>query len=373
MSSIASAIPGEGRSPPRTRLSTTAMKNRTLTQTASRRDFLRSTGLAAGGVLLGGSALSGSAAAGGSAPGSVPGQANVLEIVALHDHDTDEMAFELSTTEFPAGWTTLEFDNQTSHTHHTYLSKIPPGAIAGAEAAGMELYDYYVEQIVEPFQGFMDYLLGKTPRHAPVLPEWFDEILPSGGNGLTTPQEVSATTIDLDPGKYFLECYIKNAENEFHGYLGMAAILTVTEAESDASEPGSTFDIAVSTAGFDTPESVRPGQHTVGITFEDQDVYGNLVGHDAHLIRFDDDTTVDDVNGWMNWMSADGFVSDGSEPGTFVGGAETIFAPGLLDSNGTVTAYAHVNLRPGDYAWVAEVPEPMSKGLLVEFTVPDQD
>ena len=115
---------------------------------------------------------------------------------------------------------------------------------------------------------------------------------------------------------------------------------------------------------------MRPGRHAVAVTFEDQSVYDNLVGHDTHLIRLDDATTAEDVNDWMNWMDAGGLASDGTEPGTFLGGVETILTPDLLAGTASETAYAHVTLKPGDYAWVAEVPDPRSKGLLTEFSVP---
>jgi hypothetical protein len=216
----------------------------------------------------------------------------------------------------------------------------------------------------------MDLLLGKDPRHPIVFPEWFADVLPSGGPGLTSGGGTAATTVNLDPGEYIVECYVKNGEGEFHSYLGMIDHLTVTEERSEAPEPEPTIELSVSTDGFDVGTNVRPGRHTVAVTFEDQTVYDNLIGHDAHLIRFDDTTAADDVNDWMNWMDPDGLASDGTEPGTFLGGVDTIITPALLAGTASETAYAHVTLKPGDYAWVAEVPDPASKGLLTEFSVP---
>ncbi len=67
-------------------------------------------------------------------------------------------------------------------------------------------------------------------------------------------------------------------------------------------------------------------------------------------------------------MTADGLVSDGTEPGPFLGGAETVLTPDLLDGE-PVTQYVHVDLHPGEYAWVAEVPDPVDKGLTAAFSV----
>jgi hypothetical protein len=103
----------------------------------------------------------------------------------------------------------------------------------------------------------------------------------------------------------------------------------------------------------------------VAVEVENQQQYGNLVGHDLHLVRLEDGTDVDEVNDWMNWADPDQFVSDGDEPTTFLGGVSDIWTADLPR-----TGYLHVLLKPGDYAWVAEVPDPASKDLLVEFSVP---
>ena len=116
-----------------------------------------------------------------------------------------------------------------------------------------------------------------------------------------------------------------------------------------------------------------PAGTSWGVRFEDQAVYEHLLGHDVHLIRMDDETSADDVNGWMNWMKPGGLVSDGTEPGTFLGGVEQVLTPDLLEGNGSETAYFHVNLKPGEYAWVSEVPDPNANGLLREFSVPSPD
>jgi hypothetical protein len=349
-------------------------------KSANRRTVLKTIPAA----LVGGSIVTGTAGAtregvrGGANDG-----ANEVEIVAEHDHEADEHAFEFSSTEISSGWTTITLDNRTDHTHFAYLAKVPQDAIAGAEEDGEDLLDYYVEHVTRPFQWFMDDI---DPEREPdpddlsdkysnldeevVFPGWFEAVLPSGGPGLTSGETTSTTTVNLDPGEYIVECYVKTEDGEFHSYLGMIDLLTVTDDQSDAAEPEGTLDLSLSTAGIDFEEEVRSGEHTVAVQVEDQQVYDHLLGHDVHLIRFDDETTTADVNGWTNWMDPTQLVSDGTEPGTFVGGTQTILTPELLEGGTTETAYVHVDLDPGAYAWVSEVPDPAGNGMLETFTVP---
>lgn len=324
-----------------------------------------------GGSVVGSAAVPGSASA---APGRARGRRNELEIVASHDHETNQHLFELSTDEIASGWTTLELENRTEHTHFVYSSKIPQPAIDDAEAEEMDLLEFWIETVTKPFQYFLDatFVPGKNPDGADntdiydtLFPPWFGDIEWYGGPGLTAGHRSSKATIRLDPGEYILECYVKDHVNDFHSYHGMIDLLSVTDDESDASEPRSTFDLRLSTDGIEVDTDVRPGQHVVGVLIEDQQVYANLVLHDAHLIRFDGSTDAAAVNGWMNWTDPTQLISDGTEPQTFVGGLMDIGPAGLPR-----TGYVHVNLKPGDYAWVAEVPSPDDKGFLTEFSVP---
>jgi len=304
------------------------------------------------------------------------GRSNVVEIVAEHGHEEGDHEFTLSTDELPAGWVTFEFDNTTGGTHFAYLAKLPQAAIDEAQAAEVSLLDHYVERVTRPFQWLMDDIdPDKEPdpddrfSEETLFPEWFGKVLPSGGPGFTSGSRTSTTTVQLDPGEYIVECYVKNGDGEFHSYRGMVEQFTVTDDRLNA-RPGAAQSVSVSTDGIQAPDSMRPGQQTVAVEIQDQQLYDHDLGHDVHLIRLDEDTTTDDVNGWMNWMGPDQLVSDGSEPGTFVGGVQAILTPALLEGEGSETAYLHLDLTPGKYAWVSEVPAPADTGHLVEFSVP---
>ena len=361
-------------------------------QTASRRQVLKTTALGAGTVLFGSPTGIGKAAARtteqdadnhANSKGVAGGRANEIEIGAKHDDETGEHQFEFSTTEVASGWTTVTFDNQTDHTHFAYLARLPRDAIAAADAEGADLLDFYVEHVTRPFQWFMDTI---DPEREPdpddlsdkytnldeevIFPDWYGNVLPSGGAGFTSGDTTSTTTVELEPGEYIVECYVKTDDGEFHSYVGMIDLLTVTDDQSDASEPEATLALSLSTAGIDAEETVQPGQHTVAVRIEEQQIYEHLLGHDVHLIRFDGPADVADVNDWMNWMNPDGLVSDGTEPSTFLGGVQTIVTPELLKGGDAETAYVHVVLNPGAYAWVSEVPDSAEKGLLKPFVVP---
>lgn len=308
-----------------------------------------------------------------------------IRVVSGHDHEADEHSFDVSTTEVGAGWTTIQFENPTEHTHFAYLAKLPQAAIDDAESAGADPLDFYVEHVTRPFQWSMDTNIpGKEPdpddlsdRYTDldagqVFPPWFGMVLPSGGVGFTSPETTSTTTVDLAPGQYIVECYVKTESGDFHSYHGMIELLTVTEG-STGSAPEPSVEISVSSDGIDAPATVGFGDHTVAVTFEDQQVYSHLLGHDVHLVRLASGTTTAAVNGWTNWLEPDGLVTDGNEPMGFMGGVEQILTPDLLAGTTTETGYVHVSLPPGRYAWVAEVPDPADKGLLQPFVVASPD
>lgn len=329
-----------------------------------------------------GAGIAGSVALGGTATAS--DHDNTVRVRGHHDHDADVHAFEMSRTQISSGWMTLEFDNRAHHPHFLYLGRVPQAAKDGAAEEGVALLDYYYEHITRPFQWFMDTLVpGKTPddndlsdkytTDEAIFPPWFQSVLPSGGTGLTSGGRTSRTMLNLAPGDYIMECYVKDSDEVFHSYNGMLELLTVTDEGSEMSEPEPTIELTLSSDGITMPDGrrrVAPGSHTVGVTVEDQQVYSHLLGHDLHLIDFNWRTGIRHVNRWMNWMAPGQLVGDGSEPGTFLGGVQTILTPALLEGSGSETAYFHVDLEPGFHAWLSEVPNPDDNGMLEWFYVP---
>lgn len=317
-----------------------------------------------------------------AARGIPPGQASVVGVTATHDHAANEHLFKLNRDVIPSGWTTFQFTNASASDHFFLLYKAPQDAIDAADAAGVSLLDHWHATVTAPFQeewnpfvaGDIDYGTFVDNLFAAILAgaPWFPEATTMGGPGLTAAGLSSETTVNLSPGEYIVECYVKDANEVFHSYIGMLEHLTVTEEESAAPEPRATLDVTVAqpdAGGISVEGHVRPGMHTVAIHFGDQPEFGyeHLLGHNVQLVRLndaDDDALLSDVADWVDWTQPSGLASRAPSGAEFLGGS--------MEMLGGSTAYYTVNLRPGDYAWIAEVPDPAAKGMLKTFSLPSQ-
>ncbi|MCX2743859.1 hypothetical protein OO013_08280 [Mangrovivirga sp. M17] len=304
-------------------------------------------------------------------------QKNSLEMTVFHDEGTGEHAYNFSTQEVDAGWVTMKLVNPTHSDHFALFYHVPQEAIEAAEAADLSIKDYWHQVITTPFQdefnpyiqGNIDYgtfvnnLVGELLGVAP----WFFNpgAAVVGGPGITAGGHVSQTSVYLEPGTYIAECYIKDDDQLFHSYTGMLETLVVSSSYADVKEPKPSIDVTVSSIdGIQHPETIRPGKHTVAIHYLDQTTYSNLVGHNVQLVRFDngyDTSLLNELGLYMNWSTVEGLTVHSPEGTTFMGGSMEMLSG---------TAYYYVNLKPGTYAWIAEVPDSASKGMLKVFTVP---
>jgi hypothetical protein len=259
-----------------------------------------------------------------------------------------------------SGWTTFQLKNESDMIHFAILERMPEGRgivdqqeiVAPVFQEGMNLLNEgEVDAAMEAF--------GK-------LPAWFGDILFMGGPGLISPGRTAEATLYLEPGMYVLECYVKT-NGVFHSYnpspdaYGMVHEIKVTADSSGASAPAPTLDLTISSErGIEVEGDVGPGEHTIAVHFEDQVVYEHFLGHDVHLVRLQDDTDLEVLATWMDWTQPTGLETPA--PAEFLGGTH--------DMPAGETAYFTVDLEPGNYAWIAEVPDPAAKGMLVRFTVP---
>ena len=262
-------------------------------------------------------------------------------------------------SEIPSGWTTIRLRNESPMTHFALVERIPPGQSLETQQA----------EIAPVFQEGMDLLAAGDGDAALAkfgeLPAWFGEIAFLGGPGLTAPGSSSEVTVQLEPGTYLLECYVKTA-GVFHSYnpdpavYGMVLELTVTGDTSGRAEPTSTLSVEISSAdGIVTSGTPTAGEHVVAVAFVDQAPHENFVGHDVHLARIEDGVDLEALEQWMDWTQPDGLQTPA--PVRFVGG--------LNEMPAGSTGYVHVTLEPGTYAWIAEVPGAGEKGMLRTFTV----
>jgi hypothetical protein len=265
--------------------------------------------------------------------------------------------------EVRSGWINFRLRNESSMVHFAVIERLPDGY-------GLKEQQ---EQVAPVFQRGMDLMLAGDASGAQAafgeLPPWFGDIVFIGGPGLTGAGQTSAVTQKLPPGKYLLECYVKTG-GVFHSYNpapdrnGMVREFTVVAEPSPVREPTATIELAISKAGGIEMRG-RPvaGKQTIRVQFDGQDLHENFVGHDVHLVRLDahgdSDHRQDELEYWMDWRQAGGLETPA--PATFIGGVNEMPAGS--------TAYLHVSLESGDYAWVSEVPGAIGKGMLKTFSI----
>jgi hypothetical protein len=270
---------------------------------------------------------------------------NVVDVVAR--------GFSLEALDtLPSGWTTFRFRNESPLAHFVAVELLPDG----------KLLEDIDRDVIPVFQDAMDLINeGRTSEgfaQFERFPAWYFDVVFMGGPGFLGPEMTGETTVFMAPGTYMLECYVKTA-GRFHSVDGMAIQVTVTEEPSNAPEPSASMILTLANDGFTVEGEPTVGKNTVRVDFAEQMLHEHSLGHDVHLVRVTSETDLDAVAVWMNWMNPAGLESPA--PAEFLGGTHEMPA-------GEV-AYFTVDLVPGDYAWIAEVPDPQGKGMLMTFTV----
>jgi len=274
---------------------------------------------------------------------------NVIHIV------TNNMDFQMQDS-LQAGWNTFKYDNKSNETHFFLIDKYPEGKtiehmkkeVGPVFEKGMDLINEGRQQ--EGFDAFNE------------LPKWFYEVVFVGGSGLLSPNQSCLTTLKLDPGNYIIECYVKMPNGKFHSNMGMVKQIVVTSEFSQHTAPDETVSIKLSSLnGIIIKDSINSGKQVFMIEFEDQKVYGNFVGHDINLVMISDHADMAQLENWMNWADPEGLITPAPEGFTFLGGVNDLPA----QSKG----YFEVDLSPGNYALISEVPSANEKNLLKTFTI----
>jgi len=267
---------------------------------------------------------------------------------------TQAMDFQTLDT-ISSGWNTFKWSNNSLEVHLFLLDKYPTGK-----------YVSDATKLAADFQKGMDLINVGKPDEANVefgkLPEWFGEIVFSGGSGLLSPEETSITTLYLEPGYYVMECYVKMANGVFHTVMGMAKGIVVTDGNSGNSALQASVNIVVSSEnGITYDNIVKSGEQVISVTFKDQIVHENFLGHDINLVKLDENANLEELESWMNWATPTGLRSPSPKGITFLGGVN--------DSPAGSVGYFKVTLTPGNYAFISEVPNASNKKMLKTFTV----
>lgn len=257
----------------------------------------------------------------------------------------------------PSGWNAFVYENQSTEPHFILLDKYPEGKnLKDAE-----------REVFPPFDNGMAYIMQGEDEQAMEafgkIPEWYSEVIQTGGTGLISQGETAVSYVRLEPGYYVMECYVKMPDGRFHASMGMAKELIVGTEDSELTAPGATFNLAVSsTKGITFSGNASPGKHVFSVYFEDQTAHEHFMGHDVTLVKIEGDGDLEALNAWMNWATPDGLMSSTLPNGfTFLGGVN--------DAPAGTTQYFEAVLTPGSYAFISEVPNAAEKGMLQPFEV----
>ena len=268
---------------------------------------------------------------------------------------TEVMDFQM-VDEISSGWNTFRYINNSNETHFFLVDKYPEGKtlkdieeeIGPVFQKGMDLINEGKSE-----EGFAEF--GK-------LPEWFSEVVFVGGSGLVSPGHTSETTIKLEPGYYIVECYVKMANGVFHTTMGMTKELIVKEESSNNLPLTPNINVSISSVeGIVIKDVISKGEQIFAVNFKDQIVHENFVGHDVNLARLDDNADLVTLEKWMNWADPKGLITPAPEGVTFLGG--------INDMPAGRTGYFKVDLKPGNYVLISEVPNVSEKNMLKTFEV----
>jgi len=274
---------------------------------------------------------------------------NVIEII------TKNMDFQMPDT-IHSGWVTFRYKNESPQTHFFLIDKYPDEITL----------QNVIDEVGPPFDNGMKLINeGKVEEgyaEFGKLPEWFGEAKYLGGSGLVSSNHVAQTTVKLNPGYYIFECYVKMSNGVFHTSMGMEKAVIVSETDSGNTEPKADIAIDISsTEGIVFNDSISAGNHTFSVFYKDQIVHENFLGHDINLAKLDDTANLDDLNNWMDWSNPKGLIEPAPKGVAFLGGLNNM-------SKGD-KGYFTVNLDPGRYVLISEVPNPASKNMLKIFVV----
>lgn len=276
---------------------------------------------------------------------------NVIEII------TENMDFQMPDT-IKAGWNTFRYKNLSSQTHFFLIDKYPDGkTLKDVMTFVTPVFDNGMRLINEgkSEEGFAEF--GK-------LPEWFSEVKFLGGSGLISPNHIGETMINLKPGYYIIECYVKMSNGVFHTSMGMSKELVVSDIDSGNTELKADINIEISsTDGIVFNDSIVTGKNTFSVFYKDQIVHENFVGHDINLVKLGKNVNLQDLENWMNWADPKGLIEPAPVGFTFLGGVN--------DMPTGNTGYFTVILESGNYAFISEVPNALSKNMLKVFVVSD--
>lgn len=179
---------------------------------------------------------------------------------------------------------------------------------------------------------------------------------------ITSPHTVSESTIYMHPGVYVMECYVRMPNGMAHAFMGMVKEFIVKEETNNQKIPSSDFEISISSEkGISFVDSLKFGDYTLSVNFEDQEQYETMLGHDINLVKLENEQLLDSLNNWINAANIKAFRTPTPKGLTFLGGVEDLPA----GSKG----YFNVSLTQGKYVLISEIPNAIQRKMYKPFKV----
>ena len=270
---------------------------------------------------------------------------------------TVSMDFQMPDT-ITSGWNTFLYLNESPQTHFFAIEKYPEGiTLDSIKLQVLPYFDSGMKLINEgkSEEGFAEF------GH---LPSWFGGMQVLGGSGLLSPGHHSETTLKLEPGVYFIECYVKMSNGMFHSSMGMLRDFVVSDSPSGNKFPLEDVSIDISSLeGIVINDSISSGEQIFSVFFKDQIVHENFSGHDVNLVKLDEGANLVELENWMNWADPKGLIEPAPRGMVFLGGVNNMPAGNK--------GFFKAELVPGNYALVAEVPGALDKNMLKTFSIGD--
>jgi hypothetical protein len=178
-----------------------------------------------------------------------------------------------------------------------------------------------------------------------------------GGVGAIHPGGEASAVINLPAGEYVILCLIPSpSDHVAHHAKGMIKSLTVHDLGGvAAAAPKADMTVHMKDFAYDLPNALPPGPLTIQVVNDGPEP------HELNILKLEDGKTLNDV---MSFLGGAG----GPPPFAPVGGMNGLDA-GL-------TGYAEVNLPPGKYVAICNIPSPKAQGhphsalgMVKEFTV----
>lgn len=256
-----------------------------------------------------------------------------------------------------SGWTTFSYKNLSGEVHFFLMDKLPSDSIVESDIK---------DDLLPVFDDGMKYLIEEKVDSAMAtfgkIPTWYYDVKRYGGSGLISPGKTAVSTINLVPGKYMMECYVKAINGEWHTSHGMWKFITVVDEPTDHTPSEATHTMSVSsTNGYEFEGKPVAGKTIFKVDFIDQVPHEHFSGHDVNLIKYKEGADMDALVHWLNWMNPDGLRTPAPDQFEFLGG--------MNNCEAGETGYFEVVLEPGNYVLVSETPKADEKGMLKTFVV----